>query len=418
MTSRREREQKQHRYASARKRAEQHEKQFESTAVRVPQGVEVFRFTNAKTYRLDILPYLVKTGSDQPGGNPYCDEGFLHYERTFHSHFIPTPEGDRYYCCPIKTFKERRCPVCEHLATAERTGTLDDDTIRKIKPKERQLFNIIDLDEKDKGVQLFEFNFWEFGKVLDEKVKAKEKYEGFYALEGGRTVEVTVKADHTFSTPRFKPINLEFEDREDYPEEILEKVLDLDSLLKHVSYEELKKVYLPAGEVEVAKEVAVELVDESEEETSPTPPAPVKRTPTTTQRPSAPIDAKGRVLAVGDLVRYQGEEMEILAISTKGLLTLEQQEPDQEWPNVLPGKVTKITVKESTPAPAKNHAPTKIKLGKVDEDFDEEPEEEEEIEFEGDEDEEDSDDLDEEDIEEEDRSPAPRKGPGRPRRPA
>ncbi len=247
MNSRREKAKKEMRYNDARTRAEKHDKGFEPTAFKVPEGMKVFRFRKAKNYRLDILPYNCTKTSDEPDGNPFCDEAGGHYERTYYTHYIPTPEGGRTYCCLIKTFHERRCPVCDFQNKLRKQGA-DAKTIDSLDWKEQQLFNVIDLDEKENGVQLFSFNWWQFGKLLDAKVKLKEgKYAGFYHLTNGRTAEIQIEEGTYNNRPTYKPLAIEFEEREDYDTDIMEKVADLDECPIKMSYDELKEI-LEQGE--------------------------------------------------------------------------------------------------------------------------------------------------------------------------
>ena len=62
---------------SARRRAEQHKGDYESTVVELPEGVEMFKVKSEKAIRIDIIPFIVGKG------NPWADEGSLHCERTY-----------------------------------------------------------------------------------------------------------------------------------------------------------------------------------------------------------------------------------------------------------------------------------------------------------------------------------------------
>ncbi len=184
MSTRRERERREERYNSSKERAEKHAQGNEPTCIIAPEGCKFFRLKQVKTYRLDHLPYYVGRG------NPFCDEGFVHYERTYYAHGIPTPVGFRTYCCPAKISemaKEKvlKCPICEHVAKLRRDGGMVKADIDKMDAKEKQLFNLIDLDNKEDGVQIWNFNWWEYGKLIDDKCKKKDAYAKFYHREGG-----------------------------------------------------------------------------------------------------------------------------------------------------------------------------------------------------------------------------------------
>lgn len=398
MADRRQREQRDSMYNSAKERAEKHEKAFEPTALTLPEGARAFRFKAAKTYRLDILPYKVRKGSETPGGNPYCDAGLYHYERTYYTHRVPTPDGNKMYCCLIKTFGEKRCPVCEYLARGRVTGKVEEKTLDMMDVKERQLFNVIDLDNREQGVQVFEFNWFQFGKMLDAKAKAKARYESFFHLKGGRTIEVAVKDETFMGRTIYKPENFEFEEREDYPKEILQKVFDLDAIPKLVSYAELKEILeqtsgdAPAAsngkpaqgqsksrdtdeddEDEDLEDDDTEDEDEDEDE----------ETPRGKGKP-APKKTKGK--ATDDEDEDEDEDLE------------DEDEDDTEEDDDTDDEDEDEDLEDEEPAPKKGKPADEDEDEDLDDEDDDEPLEEDE----------EDDDLDDED---EDEEPAPRKKP-------
>lgn len=410
MADRREKEKKAERYNSAKERAEKHERAFDPTALVLPEGVNLFKFKSAKTYRLDHLPYRVKKGAEEAGGNPYCDTDFLHYERTLYTHSIPTADGVRMYCCLQKTF-QKKCPVCEEIAHMRRKGSADKDSIDQMDWKERQLFNVVDLDDKDKGVQLFLFNWFQYGKVLDTKAKTKKKYENFFHLVGGRTVEVTVEENQFNGRTSFKPANIEFEERDDYEKDTLDLVHDLDAIPKEMDYDELKKLFLQPGDEEegdaesngqekkklpstkpkaTAKEEDEEPDDDEEDDEEK---APAKK-PAAGKKGEPTTESKG--LKKGDLVTYKKMECEILKVSPDGTsLTLEDEDGDV-YKAVDPADCKKINGAEDEEEEMATAKPGKKPAAK------EEPEEEDEDDSEID-DEDEEEDADED--EEEDKAP-------------
>ena len=337
--NRREQEKRRLRYNSAKERAEKHERKFEPTALNVPDGVELFRFTKAKTYKLDILPYIASKG------NHYCDEGLMHYERTYFVHSIPTPDGRRSYCCLAKTFRRKACPICEELSKAERSGKVDQATLEGMVAKERQLFNVIDLDEKEKGVQIFEFNFWEFGRHLDAKVRAKDKYEGFYHLEGGRTVEVTTSEGKFMGITRYKPDNIEFEEREDYAESMLDKTICLDELPKELPYDELRRIFVEGtadgpGEAEEEKprsRVSTRTTEENGED---------EEEELVSSKRGKETTAEEFGLEEGDEVEYNGVTYEITKVSGDGTSLTLTSDSGKKVSGIDPEDVEKIDVEE------------------------------------------------------------------------
>lgn len=228
-------------YGSAKERAERHESGFEPTAVKLPEGVSRLVFKKEGTYRLDVLPYI--TGK----GNPFVDEGVMYNERTYWVHRGIGAESNS-YCCLSKTFK-KKCPICEHIAKLKRQGG-DDDTIKALKPSERQLFNVKDLGESDKGIQVLDQSHFLFGKLIDEKVLAadpEDNYENYFHLEGGMTLKIRVVQDSFGGNTFYKATNIEMKPRKDYDEGILEEVTCLDECLVQLTYDELKSIFEQTG---------------------------------------------------------------------------------------------------------------------------------------------------------------------------
>ena len=199
----------------ARRRAQKHSGSG-SSKINIPDGISMFRpKASDKAFRLDILQYRVGKG------NPEADEGMLHYERTFWAHRIGI--DNIAYVCPLKTNGDA-CPVCELINKLKKQGA-DKEITDAIKSKERQLFNVIDLRDKEKGIQIFEHSYHQFGKVLDTKINNEDdddNYSSFAHHEDGQTLKVVFK-DHGYGP---EAVDIEFKPRsEQYDEdEMLKKV--------------------------------------------------------------------------------------------------------------------------------------------------------------------------------------------------
>lgn len=233
------------RYASARDRAEKKQSQgsFSASYLKIPQGVKLFK-PKVGVMLLDILPFV--TGD----GNPCADPGLLHYERTYHLHPRVSADGNPYMCPRLSS--KSPCPICEHRTRLLKANDPhNEDLVKDMAPKERQLFNVVNLKEPEKGVQLWDISYHLFGKLLDARIRNADEDDGwdrFAALEGGFTLKVGFK-ESTFGGRTFlEAETIDFKPRkEDYSEEDLEKVLCLDELLIEPDYDELKEVFLEAG---------------------------------------------------------------------------------------------------------------------------------------------------------------------------
>lgn len=248
-------------YTSARERAEKHSSGFTAPYLKGADKLTFFK-PKAGVMLLDILPY------EAGEGNPWAEPGNLHWERTFYAHRGIGANNDS-FLCPRMTSKER-CPICEHRARLQKEGDPDmENLIKDLAPKERQLFNVIDTKEPDKGVQVWDFSYHLFGKLLEARLRdsdEEDNWGNFFFMEGGFTLKIGFgsksyagrRAYVEVETIDFKPR------REDYEEDILEKVHCLDDLLTSPSYEKLKATFLETEGLGAKKEDADEDNDDSD----------------------------------------------------------------------------------------------------------------------------------------------------------
>jgi hypothetical protein len=237
-----EREERRLKYTSGRERAKKKEQMgsFSATFLKLPQGVTMFR-PKAGIYLLDVLPF--RAGK----GNPFAQPGALHYERTFHLHGRVGADQNA-YLCPRMTAK-KPCPICEHRQhLTHKDAAENEDLIKDLAPRERQMFNIRNLKDPDKGIQLFEISYHLFGRLLDARIRdsdEEDEWDLFYRLEGGLTLKVGF-VDKSFGGRNFvEAETIDFKPRkEDYDEEVLEQVYGLDDLLRLRDYDELKEIFL------------------------------------------------------------------------------------------------------------------------------------------------------------------------------
>jgi hypothetical protein len=254
---------KQKKYTNARQRAETAAMGMGSTAIRVPEGVRLFK-PKAGTTLIDIIPYTAGSG------NPFAEEGVFHWERTYYAHRGIGANSDT-YVCPRLTSK-KPCPICEYRQTLMKAGGADNEALVKdIAPKQRQLFNLINLKDPERGVQLWDISYHLFGKFLDARLRSSDEDEGwdtFFYSEGGMTLRVSF-ADRTFGAHAYvEAESIDFKPRKaDYDDDISEQAAVLDDLLIELGYDDLKKIFLQAPEPKAAKKGAkVDDDDDDDEE--------------------------------------------------------------------------------------------------------------------------------------------------------
>lgn len=211
-------------------------------------------------YELDIIPYIVGTNhhpQEREKGEPdYLLDIWVH-------RFIGISESS--VLCLTKTYG-KPCPICEELKILRETDATKDE-IAAITPKRRCIYNLIDLDDEDKGIQLFEISHFKFEKeLLDEAGESAKGGEiiTFADLEDGKTIKCR-GSEESFGGRDFIELkNFSFVDRESYEEDILDEVYPLDELLVIPTYQEVKNIFYgiedeeegteEEGETEIAEE--------------------------------------------------------------------------------------------------------------------------------------------------------------------
>jgi hypothetical protein len=241
-TSRKERE-----YTSARQLAETHQS-YERTCIKPPDGMSFFQPKKPGVYRIDIMPYVVGKG------NPHAEEGNLHYERTYWTYAFIGPTNAT-YVAPGMTFKKKD-PIAEYTAKLQQQPGYDKELVKKLRPKERQLFIIKDYDDAEKGYQLWDISYHLFGKHLNEKIKScdkedAERYDMFFHPLKGLLVRVAAKEETLPGRTYLEFSDIEFKKRpEQYSSDVVDEMPCLDDLLIEKSYKELKDIFFqtPADE--------------------------------------------------------------------------------------------------------------------------------------------------------------------------
>jgi hypothetical protein len=311
---------KERRRASAKRRVDTHQIGGGVSYLDIPDGFSLFQ-PKAGKYRLDFMSYEVKKGKGTPGGNPFFEEGELGFERTYFIHRDIGPNKD-WHLCAAKTLN-KPCPICEYRAKLAKDPNADEDTIKELGPKERQVFIVRDLGEDE--MHLFEVSHHLFGKQLDAKIRSGDEEDGydFFAdpIDG---LTVRVNFEQSDRGKWLEATDIEFRPRkEEYDEDIVEEMPDLDSLLHETPYDKLKRSFLQT-EPESDDDIDNDIDDDDDEEEKPK--AKSKRGRKKKEKIETADDFG---LEEGDTVQYEGSECEIVRISKDGTsLTLEDEDGD------------------------------------------------------------------------------------------
>jgi hypothetical protein len=252
MVTRREKQQREERAVSAKRRVETKD-DGGRTCLNLPSGLDLFSVKSAdKTKRIDIIPYRLKDNRRNPFAKE-MEKGDLYFERTYFCHRGIGPEQNS-YVCSRKTFN-KPCFVCEYRAKLARKPDADEEEIKDLAPKERQLWLVFDHADAEKGVQLWDVSFHLFGKQLDARIRGdaadeeSEGYDLFADPKKGSTLKVGFE-EKSYNGTKFYPADsIDFKPRkEPLDSELLEAAPCLDDLPREMDYEKLKKEFLQAPE--------------------------------------------------------------------------------------------------------------------------------------------------------------------------
>ena len=300
---------------SARNRAENHKSGFQSSALATDGDVTFFKVTKEEVRRMDFIPYLVKGDA-----NPEWPKGSLAYERTYYVH-RNVGAGKETFVCAAKT-AGKRCFICEHRSELAKDPDQDEKLIKSFLPKERQLFNVIDVESRESGVQLWDYSYHLFGKKLDTEVKNSdddEEYEFFSDLEDGLTLRVSFEEDSFGGgRPFYTTATIGFKKRDkNYTEEILEETLDLDDIIIIPKYETVKAAFL--------------MLDEDEDEDGPKKAEPQREKPKSQEKERKVTTEKKTTKSESPEFDYDDE---VIALDY-GLVTIKELHPSGEKFRVL-----------------------------------------------------------------------------------
>jgi len=197
------------------------------------QGATFFEPSEG-TNDIDILPYLVSVKGHYmkvPVGDLWC-------ERVIWVHYNVGPD-DKAVICP-KTIK-KPCPICRALKQAQRQGGIDEEELKGQRAKKRVLYNVM----VDGDIFLWEISYHNFGKQLEKELDDQDgTYDGYAEMEDGFTINVRMAEAKIGKTSFLQADRIDFSNRDDLDDDLLEDVQDLDTILVVQSADELEAIFL------------------------------------------------------------------------------------------------------------------------------------------------------------------------------
>ena len=240
-SKRRKREERRQRVC-AKRRAETHKSGFDPSSVKLPEGVNFFSVKKAGVYRLEIIPYIVPEGAS----NPEAESGDLYFERTFYVHRGVGADSDMKVC--LSKTAGLPCPICEYRTRLTKDPEADENLIKDLSPKERQIWNVYNHAEPEKGVQVWDVSFHLFGKQLDARVRNADdddNYRYYADPKDGMTLKVGFAEKSYAGNTYYETESIDFKvRRKELDPDLFERALVLDDLLVIEDYDKLKALFL------------------------------------------------------------------------------------------------------------------------------------------------------------------------------
>ena len=180
-----------------------------------------------------ILPYMMKNPRNNPDSQ---DIGAEWYKRLYWVHRVGP--SNLMVTCLLKTFG-KACPVCEMMHKMRADG-VSDEVVRKLAPKERELYNVF--DHVDKKVKILDISTHLFGKKLLKEVNDPvNEGAGLYVdpSEGGMQLYCRFDEDKSGGFTSKRLGDVKFVKGKVVPKEVLAKAEDLDAMLIELSRDEV-----------------------------------------------------------------------------------------------------------------------------------------------------------------------------------
>jgi gp32 DNA binding protein like len=206
----------------------------------LPEGAELFNLESTGTFNLDIIPYEVGEG------NPNAEEGSTYWERGFWIH-RDIGVNNEWVVCPAQTLK-KPCPICEFRAKLADDPDVDEKVVDALKPSERMIMNVINLKKDSGKVMLWHISYAYFGNAMQQALSAEyedeeENMDFFFEAEEGYYVKCQVEKG--WQGRGFEVTRADFKERkEDLDDDILDKAVCLDEVLRIRDYDELKELLM------------------------------------------------------------------------------------------------------------------------------------------------------------------------------
>lgn len=203
------------------------------------EDVKFYKPTSKGRNVIDIIPYIITT-KHHPQGMPVGAEDYI---LDIHVHKNVGPQRDSFVCLN-KTYN-KPCPICEEMDRLFKDGK--EEEAKAIKAKRRSIYNVIDVNNPDDGIQIFDTVHFFFEKELTDElnsVAGADEVPVFADLEDGLSIKFRATDEKFEQASFFKFKSFDFVEREEpYSEDILDESYPLDALIVMPTYEEVQAAF-------------------------------------------------------------------------------------------------------------------------------------------------------------------------------
>jgi hypothetical protein len=225
---------------------------------------EVVWYESKEDNRLYFIPFIVKT-DNCPGfidTDEKMDQGEITHFLPIYSHRnVGMKKHD--IICPMSNMNTDNCPICEDQSKYP----YGSKEYNALKATCRPIYNVIDADNPDKGIQLFQAPAHFLEKELQDKLKrlrTKGRVFTHFDLDEGIVVEfvgeeLTFKAEDGTVAKYYKYKEFAFVKEKKLSWDKVEEALSLDKHMVLYSYDEIR-------ELQGAKHLKDEVEEDDEEE--------------------------------------------------------------------------------------------------------------------------------------------------------
>lgn len=186
---------------------------------------------------IDIIPYEVSIERHPKGILP----GELFQQLVYKIHF-GVGADNKTVACPASVGK--KCPICERRAELFKDPNADKEELDELRAKDRIAFNIIDLNDQDAGVQVFDMSPHLFANILYEEIEAEDRFQSVFDLDGGFTIKARFGEKKMGKTTFLECTRVDFEERDAYGDDVVADTLDLDLALNIMDYKKLEALFM------------------------------------------------------------------------------------------------------------------------------------------------------------------------------